>query len=92
MIKKFVTIAIVSTFIMCGISFADDKPSTMLEPGSGIEGQLDKLTKESAYINGVLTKPYDEQSLKEEPVNPVTEDLIKRDIIPEAEARRLGGD
>jgi hypothetical protein len=81
MIKKLVAIAIVSIFILCGSALADED----------IESQLDKLTEESAIINGVLLKPHDAQSLEEAEANPVTEDLIDRDIIPEAEARRLGG-
>ena len=85
MIKKLVAIAIVSTFIMCGLAFADDK-------SNNIESQLDKLAQESAKTNGVLLNPHDTQDLKEAPANPVTEDLIERDVIPAAEAQRLGGD
>lgn len=89
MFKKFVAIAIVSTFIICGISFADEK-SSMIEPGSGIEGQLDRLTQESAYVSGVLARPYGDESVKEAPANKVTESLIDRGVIPSAEAQRLG--
>lgn len=89
MIKKLVAIAIVSIFIMCGIAIAEEK-SSIVEPGSGIEGQLDRLTQQSAYTNGVLAKPYGDESVEEAPANTVTEDLIKRNIIPAAEAQRLG--
>ena len=86
MFKKLVTIAIVSTFIMCGLALAQDNQT------EDIESQLDRLTEESAKINGVLLKPHDDQTLEEESANPVTEDLIERDVIPAAEAQRLGGD
>ncbi|HUW05418.1 MAG TPA: hypothetical protein VMW01_04080 [Williamwhitmania sp.] len=89
MIKKIVAIAIVSMFIMCGISFADGE-SSIVEPGSGIDGQLDRLTQESAYVSGVLVKPHDDKTLDTAPANEVTESLIERGVIPEAEAQRLG--
>ena len=83
MFKRVVAIAIVSMFIMCGVAIADEPTS------SDIESQLDKLTEESAIINGVLMKPHDAESLEPAPANEVTEDLIKRDVIPAAEAQRL---
>ena len=85
MIRKFVAIAIVSTFIICGLAFADENTS------QDIESQLDRLTEESAKINGVLLKPHKTETLKEEPANPITEELLERDVIPAAEAQRLGG-
>jgi hypothetical protein len=89
MFKKFVAIAIVSTFIICGISFADEK-STIVEPGSGIDGQLDRLTQESAYVSGVLARPHDGADPEEASANEVTDSLIDRGVIPSAEAQRLG--
>ena len=88
MFKKVVAIAIVSMFIMCGVSFADEQ-SSIVEPGSGIEGQLDRLTQESAYNSGVLKRPQGDQSLDEAPANELTESLIDRGVIPAAEQKRL---
>jgi len=82
MFKNFVAIAIVSTFIICGLAFAQEQD---------INAQLTKLTEQSATMQGIsFTDQIKEPGeLQPEEQNPVTEELLNRDIIQQGEAQRL---